>query len=148
MIAGRRTEKQNQTKPDRSEEMNKELIERIVAEISGYLGRPTDGSYLNVFAEKLIDRIAAERWKDAAYFVIEDEDGDVEFNKTNQFSGGRTGGKPLFLSPTIPEGMALMPIEPTDEIFRAMQCSGWMPSNYAAMLAAGQRQIAAGGVQP
>lgn len=131
--------------------MNKELIERIVAEVDDEMesfdnSGPGPGIHffepaeLTEFVTRCIARIDAERGKGAFLWV--DADGDTF--KANLYGKCR----PLFLSPTIPEGMALMPIEPTDEIFRAMQCSGWMPSNYAAMLAAGQRQIAAGGVRP
>lgn len=40
----------------------------------------------------------------------------------------------------IPEGYVLVPKEPTQEILDAMQSSGWMPGNYKAMLAAGEKK--------
>ncbi len=36
--------------------------------------------------------------KPAAYFVV-DEDGDYEYNKTDKFSNGQTGGTPLYTAP-------------------------------------------------
>ena len=53
----------------------------------------------------ILARIDAERGKDAVAFRLTDGD-DVEYNGIDQFSCGRTGGEPLFLSPTILEGMA------------------------------------------
>ena len=104
--------------------MDKKLIERIALEVARDLVFPgfeiddVMASALTKYASAFLARIDAERGKDAVAFRMIDGD-EVEYNGIDQFSCGRTGGDPLFLSPTIPEGMALVPIEPTTAMIYA-----------------------------
>ena len=87
----------------------------------------------------ILARIDAERGKDAVAFRLTDGD-DVEYNGIDQFSCGRTGGEPLFISPTIPEGMVLVPPEkPLPDLMLASyhEAIGWNACR-EAMIAAAQ----------
>ena len=87
----------------------------------------------------ILARIDAERGKDAVAFRLTDGD-DVEYNGIDQFSCGRTGGEPLFLSPTILEGMVLVPPEkPLPDLMLASyhEAIGWNACR-EAMIAAAQ----------
>ena len=108
--------------------MDKQLIERIALEVAeampeGFLLSEGCGYEVGVvksevrnFAHAFLARIDAERGKGAVAFRMIDGD-DVEYNAIDQFSCGRTGGEPLFLSPTITEGMVLVHAAPNKAAF-------------------------------
>ena len=122
--------------------MDKQLIERIALEVAKDLVFPgfeidaVMSSALTKYAGAFLARIDAERGKDAVAFRLTDGD-DVEYNGIDQFSCGRTGGEPLFLSPTILEGMALVPLEPTNAMKVAGDNAGfWCADKWRAMVSA------------
>lgn len=122
--------------------MDKQLIERIVDKLYQGGGFPLDMRGLKHFVASAVARIDAERGKEAVAFRMIDGD-DVEYNSADKFSCGRTGGEPLFLSPTIPEGMALVPVVPTEAMLKRatseIREGGWSVRHiYRAMLAAAQ----------
>ena len=90
--------------------MDKKLIERIALEEAGEYGLETDAA-LSDFAHRFLARVDAERGKGAHAW----EDVDRFYSKDDPELSGhiRETATPLFLSPTIPEGWALVPVEPT-----------------------------------
>ena len=72
------------------------------------------------FSEMVVAAVDAERGKDATAWMLDTPNGVIrlegfigESQKCNDL------WKPLFLSPTIPEGMAMVPKHPTPEIAKA-----------------------------
>lgn len=86
--------------------MDKQLIERIALEEAGEYGLETDAA-LTDFAHRFLARVDAERDNDAKAWI---SDGFIttDRSKVNQWSQNGYEVNPLFLSPTIPEGMALV----------------------------------------
>lgn len=101
--------------------MDKQLIERIALEVVEEIYHGENQSWrkdgiIAVFATRLLPRIDAERWKEAACVVDFSKQGWRDFIESIRVL---PDGTPLFLSPTIPEGMALVPIEPTQAMSEA-----------------------------
>ena len=82
--------------------MDKQLIERIALEEAGEYGLETAAA-LTDFAERFLARIDAERGKAAVAWRLENGIGGEPCLLNHKFFSDM---KPLFLSPTIPEGMA------------------------------------------
>ena len=129
--------------------MNKELIERIALEVAKeiYLGENQswrkDG-IINEFAHAFLSRIDAERGKDAIGYIekhILDRIKEYGFAHAEISTINRSSSRvPLFLSPTIPEGMALVPPEkPLPDLMLASyhEAIGWNACR-EAMIAAPQ----------
>jgi len=130
--------------------MGKQLIERIALEAMRSIAAEDPDTPIEVvddmssedkrimveFCTRFLARIDAERGKDAVgmFAVLEDKN-------WHQVPSSYVGSIPLFLSaPTIPEGMALVPIEPTDAMLDAFFDAGsmnWIQA-YAAMITAAQ----------
>ena len=91
--------------------MNKEMIERIALEVAGTIAAPfVSDECLTRFARELLARIDAERGKGAVAWRLENGISGEPCLLNHKFFHDM---EPLFLSPTIPEGMALVPVEPT-----------------------------------
>jgi len=95
--------------------MDKQLIERIALEVSG--ATPEDmheEAWIKWFATRLIARIDAERGKSAVAWVDTLDTArprcitNLDYRSVTEAKLG-VEYVPLFLSPTIPEGMALVP---------------------------------------
>jgi len=88
--------------------MDKQLIKMAVDETYRHEGFPLDMKELKQFVESSVARIDAERGKEAAAAWWDGCFNDPRFSLT----AGSFGKEevPLFLTPTIPEGMALVPI--------------------------------------
>lgn len=110
--------------------MDKKLIERIALEVAQEAEvLDADGEcpkregvditeYVLDFTHRFLARIDAERGKEAACVVNVNGAGKMRISEC------RTGVLPigstkLYLSPAIPEGMALVPIEPTTAMIYA-----------------------------
>ena len=102
-------------------------VEEIALEISKEMGLEDDEANFE-FAQRLIAAVDAERGKDAVGWMWQHEDtGNMGVIDQWQIDNGWEEGNPrihiigpVFLSPTIPEGMALVPLIPTEEILDAM----------------------------
>lgn len=90
------------------EEIAREVAKTFEVNAIQYL---SDGE-VAAYASKLIAAVDAERGKDAVAWM--NIHGAV--SRLHEHSDD----VPLFLSPTIPEGMALVPLIPTEEILDAM----------------------------
>ena len=95
--------------------MDKQLIERIALEEAGEYGLETDAA-LTDFAHRFLARIDAERGKEAVATKLATDNPFSCFKVSladSEKLAALPAGTKLFLSPTIPEGTALVPIEPT-----------------------------------
>lgn len=108
--------------------MDKKLIERIKYEVRAEMRSefsPSVESFIDAYVDRLIARIDAERGKEAVAWALFSENGNIriwtsapeEVRRLAEDQGMTLS--PLFLSPTIPEGMALVPVEPTEEMLKA-----------------------------
>lgn len=128
--------------------MEKERLDEIALEVvkerEGFIWE--EGSYSETgvleyevidFARRFLKRIDAERGKDAVAWMSPGKE-RIEFSRADTVYGSHT--LPLFLSPTIPEGMALVPPEkPLPDLMMASyhEAVGWNACR-DAMLAAAQ----------
>jgi len=119
----------------------KELIKRVALEVAKETNFHWDGTLFN-FASRFITRIDAERGKSAVAWM--DSSGHPKhISYVQSATELRLYGplKPLFLSPTIPEGYALVRVEPTEAVIDALRENGAegtrdeLASDYKAMLA-------------
>lgn len=119
--------------------MDKQMIERIAPLVQAAIAQgpllPAKGerqSLAESITALVIERIDAERGKLATAWLhdITHNDDPRQHDEALAFTPDAfpmdgcglftsAGSRPLFLSPTIPEGMALVPIEPTQEMLKA-----------------------------
>ena len=125
--------------------MDKQLIERIALEVAKDLVFPgfeidaVMSSALTKYAGAFLARIDAERGKDAvAWFVNSEPVGrNPHYEQISKEYEGGIGTFPLFFSQTIPEGMALVPLEPTNAMKVAGDNAGfWCADKWRAMVSA------------
>ena len=128
--------------------MDKQLIERIALEVAKeiYLGENQswrkDG-IINEFAHAFLARIDAERGKEAVATKLATDNPFSCFKVSlvdSEKLAALPAGTQLFLSPTIPEGMALVPPEkPLPDLMLASyhEAIGWNACR-EAMIAAAQ----------
>lgn len=93
--------------------MDKKLIERIALEVADALDEGDTEACIE-FATLFLARIDAERGKEAVAWRAETGYEQPEYLYFER-EPIRMKGVPLYLSPTIPEGMALVKIEITDK---------------------------------
>ena len=118
-------------------EMNEEQIKAIAMEVAksmheGFLWKEGCGwesgiipSEVREFVTRFLTRIDAERGKEAVAWALFAENGNIriwssapeEVKKLAEEQGMTL--LPLYLSPAIPEGWALVPIEPTEAMLKA-----------------------------
>lgn len=124
--------------------MNKKLIERIALEVAGTIAAPfVSDECLTRFARELLARIDAERGKEAvgtlciSHFMNDPGMENMEFQPSKNLAPGQYQ---LFLSPTIPEGTALVRIYDIMDILDSIENCDFASAKYLAneLLAAAQ----------
>lgn len=135
---------------------DKELIERLALEVAKNISfehrAPLSDTSIITFATRLLAAYLAERGKEAVAWHTDDHLTDKSATTYDSDVAERWKAKgwpvtPHFLAPqpAIPEGMALVPIEPTEAMIEAgkwqIQVLNGLESAYKAV-------IAAAGVKP